>query len=413
MNINRSFGKSIFLIVFSLLAVQSCTKDETQPVYNYYVSKNLVFSLNQPYITGLINSASSTLPDLNSLKPLVKTDVSVYSIVYKTEISGNEVNVSGLVCAPVTKGEYPVLSFQNGTNTLNSYAPSKFATNFTYQMVEIIASMGYVVVIADYPGFGESSDIPHPYLITEPTVKSLVDLLYAVKELAGNELKGISLKDEYYLLGYSQGGWATLALHKALEQEYSADFTLKGSACGAGPYNIYLLLQEMVNSATYPDPVNLGYILHAYSAYNQFTNPVTDIFNEPYASRLAGLYDGMHSSGEINSQLTTSITDLIKPPFISGFATSANYLSVRESLTKNSISPWNSKIPLLLVHGGNDKTVDPVATENMYSGMILAGTSADVCKKVIIPGLDHGDGAAPFVVQGLNFLNTLSGIQGK
>ena len=41
----------------------------------------------------------------------------------------------------------------------------------TYQLVEIIASLGYVVVIADYPGFGESSQIPHPYLIKEPTVQ--------------------------------------------------------------------------------------------------------------------------------------------------------------------------------------------------------------------------------------------------
>jgi pimeloyl-ACP methyl ester carboxylesterase len=409
----KSFRKGIFLIILIVSLFQSCKKDDNLPLYSYYVSKTLAFSLNQPYINGLINSASATLPGLNTLKPLVKTDVNVYSIVYKTEINGAEVNASGLVCAPVTKGEYPVLSFQNGTNTLNSYAPSKFATNFTYQMVEIIASMGYVVVIADYPGFGESSQIPHPYLINEPTVRSLVDMLFAVKELAGSELKGISLKNEYYLMGYSQGGWATLALHKALEQEYSSDFTLKGSACGAGPYDIYNLLEGMVNEPNYPEPVNLGYILHSYSAYSQFDNPLTDIFNEPYASRLNNLYDGLHSAEEINSQLTSSIPGLLNPVFISGFATSATYSSVREALKRNSITPWKSIVPLLFVHGAIDKTVYPVATENMYSAMIEAGTSQDLCKKSILPGLDHGDGAAPFVLQGLVFLNGLSGISGK
>ena len=144
-------------------------------------------------------------------------------------------------------------------------------------MIEIIASMGYVVVIADYPGFGESAQIPHPYLVTKPTVKSLVDLLYAAKEIAGSEFPEITIKNEYYLLGYSQGGWATLALHKALELDYSNDFNLKGSSCGAGPYDILKLLEGMVNAPTYPMPVYLGiyskclYILQSvYKSGNRY-----------------------------------------------------------------------------------------------------------------------------------------------
>ncbi len=141
-------------------------------------------------------------------------------------------------------------------------------------MIELVASLGYIVVIPDYPGFGSSASIPHPYLIKEPTVRSLVDNFYAVKEMAASELPGINLMDDYYLLGYSQGGWATLALHKSLETEHSQDFNLIGSACGAGPYDIYLLMQGMINVTTYPMPVYLGYIANAYTAYDQFTNPV-------------------------------------------------------------------------------------------------------------------------------------------
>ena len=130
-------------------------------------------------------SAAGTIPDVSTLKPLVTSDIDVYKIVYKTTIDGKKINASGLVCVPSNPGEYPVLSFQNGTNTVNAYAPSEFAIDYPYQLIEIIASMGYVVVIADYPGFGESAQIPHPYLVKEPTVRSLVDMLYAVKELAG------------------------------------------------------------------------------------------------------------------------------------------------------------------------------------------------------------------------------------
>ena len=35
----------------------------------------------------------------------------------------------GLVCVPAAPGDYPVLSFQNGTNTVNAYAPSDMSLN--------------------------------------------------------------------------------------------------------------------------------------------------------------------------------------------------------------------------------------------------------------------------------------------
>jgi pimeloyl-ACP methyl ester carboxylesterase len=267
--------------------------------------------------------------------------------------------------------------------------------------------MGYVVLIADYPGFGASFQIPHPYLVAEPTVRSLIDMLFAVREFYASDMNGIILKNEYYLLGYSQGGWATLELHKAMEQEFSNDFYLKGSACGAGPYNIFLLMQAILGATTYPMPVYLGDILYAYSQYKQFTNPVSDIFNEPYASRVGSLYKGVLTTDEINAQLTTSVSGLITPGFLSGFASSAKYTSVREALTNNSISAWHTYKPLLLIHGEKDTQVNPITTENMYSSMIQAGTSPDICKKVIVPGVDHGDGIAPCMIQGILFLNKL------
>jgi hypothetical protein len=44
----------------------------------------------------------------------------------------------------------------------------------------------------------------------------------------------------------------------------------------------------------------------------------------------------------------------------------------------------------------------------MYSAMIQSGTSAEICKKVILPGLDHGDGIAPCMIQGILFLMDLN-----
>jgi len=396
---------SLFFLYLVLLT--SCRKDDERPDYSYFISKEFAISYKTGYINNLLDIASGTYPEIDDLKPFVSSDVNVYKVIYNTNINDKDITASGLVCVPTTSGEYPVLCFQNGTNTVNSSAPSEYVISPLYQLVELIASMGYIVVIPDYPGFGESAQVAHPYLVAGPTVGSIVDMLFAVKELGISELPGITIKNEFYLLGYSQGGWATLALHKALEQEYPDDFDLQGSACGAGPYNLSLLFQSMVNVSSYPMPVYIGYIINAYKAYNQFTNPVTDILKEPYASRLSSLYTGTLSSDQINNQLTTSIPDLFNSGFITGFASAQQYASVREALVKNSVTAWNTKKPLYLLHGEMDTHVNVLTTENIYDSMIQAGTSSQTCIKEIIPGADHGDGLVPCMTKGLMFLINL------
>lgn len=407
MKVRRSILRIAALPVVLLISFSSCRKDPSAR-YDYFVSKDLLVTYNTSYITSLLTVASAEYPEIADLKPLIATDVNVFRLVCKTTINGEKVNVSGLVCVPVEAGDYPVLCFQNGTNTVDAYAPSNFVINPLYQMVEFVASMGYVVVIPDYPGFGESAGLVHPYLIKEPTVRSIVDMLYAVREIAGEEFPGIGLVNEYYMLGYSQGGWASLCLHKALELDYADDFTLKGSACGAGPYDMSLLFQTLVQNATYHMPVYIAYMVHAYSSYNQFTNPVPEILQEPFASNLSSLFNGLQTSEQINSQLTPSIPDLIDPDFLSGYNSAPEYSSVRNALHANSISAWNSKVPLLLVHGESDTQVDPVTTESMHTAMIEAGTSPALCIKETVPGADHGDGIVPCMLKGLFFILSLS-----
>jgi pimeloyl-ACP methyl ester carboxylesterase len=386
-----------------VLMVTSCKKDNN-PSYDYFVSKELRVSYTAATITSFLDIADNTYPEFAYLKTFIKNDIYVYKMIYNTTIDGVEVEVSGLVCTPAAAGEYPVLSFQNGTNTVNAYAPTEYITDPSNQMVQFISSMGFVVLLADYPGFGKSVNIPHPYLITEPTVRSLVDMIRAVNEGEGSEFQGITIKNEYYLLGYSQGGWATLALHKALENDYSADFNLAGTVCGAGPYNMYNIFLGMLNTTEYPMPSYMGYIINAYSAYHQFTNPVSDILNEPYASRLSSLYTGTLTLGQINNQLTKSISGLFKQEFLSGFAGGASYSTIRDALKNNSITAWDTSVPLFFIHSDGDTHVPVTSTLTMYDAMIAAGTSSSTCKKLILSSLDHGDAVVPCMTEGLKFL---------
>ena len=404
MRIKKHFVRGVLLFSAVIVTVFSCKKDDYKPVYDYFVSRELAVTYSTTSINNMLDAGLQMYQGLIDIKPFVESDVNVYKIVYRTTVLGEEIEASGLVCIPVTPGKYPVLSFQNGTNTVNEYAPSEYIISPSYQLVEYIASMGFVVVIPDYPGFGRSSQIPHPYLITEPTIRSVVDMLYAVNESYEYEFPAIELKNEYYLLGYSQGGWATLNMHKALELDYSDDFNLAGSVCGAGPYNMLNLFLGMVNVEEYLMPAYLGYIVNAYSYYEQFSNPVCGIMKVPYCENLSSLYNGILSLGEINSQLTTIIPDLLNRDFLVGFETSSDYSSVRESLIDNSVTAWITEKPLLFVHSSGDTQVSVSATETMYDEMIEAGTSEEICTKVIFQDLDHDEAVLPSMIEGLLFI---------
>ena len=225
--------------------------------------------------------------------------------------------------------------------------------------------------------------------------------------MTSDDLPGITLKNDYSLIGYSQGGWATLALDNAIETDYSNDFNLTGSVCGAGPYDLSLLFTGMVSHLTYPMPVFVCYIVNAYSAYHQFTNPVTDILNQPYADKLSTLYDGTLSLDQINSQLNDTLSVLLNPDFISDYTSSNNYASVREALASNSVPAWQTTKPLLLIHGEADSTVSPVSTTTMYNDMLQAGTSPDLLEKIMIPNVGHSDGVVPAMTQGILYLLNL------
>ena len=400
------YNKALTAFLFFSVAVASCNKDET-PVYDYFVSNQITGTYPQSYIEAMLGIAVQSYPELSEVEPFISDGVNVYKIVYKTHLYNDLIEASGLVSVPATPGEYPVLSFHNGTNTVNDNCPSENPQDYFYQLAEYMASMGFIVIIPDYPGFGSSADVTHPYLITDPTVQSVVDMLRAVNEAGDSKFPGITVQNEYYLMGYSQGGWATMSIHRSLETEHTLEFNLAGSVCGAGPYDMYNLFLGISGLSVYPMPSYIGYIVNAYSVYDQFSNGVDEILNEPYASDLPSLYNGTLTTGEINDQLTTSIPGLFRSGFISGFAGSPVYSSVRQGLIRNSVSPWNTQKPVLLVHGSGDTHVSVAATQNFYDAMINAGTSASMITKLIIPDLDHGDALVPCVTEGLKFIINL------
>lgn len=401
--------KKLLLLALPLLLMQSCRKDDPVDPFadnTFLVSSKVEMVRTKENILSILNLASTQYPAAAEIIPDVISGVNVYSVTYNTEFNGEPVLASGLICAPTAPGTYPILSFQNGTNTLHSAAPTADPQNLGYQMIEYIASAGYVVIMPDYLGFGASAGMVHPYLHKESTVRSILDMLRAVAEFDDDVAKDISVTTDCYLLGYSQGGWATMALLRAIDEDYSLEFTVKAASCGAGPYDLRYFNTEVTKLTEYPMPVFLGYLANAYTTYDLYPNELTDLFNSQYASVIPGLYDGEHSSEQINTQLTTSIAGLFTADYLSGAETDQKYLGVRNALSENSIYGWDCDVPLLLLHGTADSYVMPGISQSQYNIMIGSGTSPTTCFYVTLDGLDHSEASVPALLAGYEFFKT-------
>ncbi|RIH64201.1 hypothetical protein D1164_02385 [Mariniphaga sediminis] len=385
-------------IILLILGFSSChnlfNDDDDQPETIYLTDYELVKTYTPIVIEASLNAFISKYPDLEFLKERAKYGFKVYKIQYKTSFKGEPVLASGIVSVPIGEEFFPSISYQNGTNTLHANAPSVNPNNNElYLLLEFVASTGFVVSMPDYLGFGSSDNMFHPYLHKESTVQVVLDMLRAVEELA--TLKGFSLNEELYLTGYSQGGWATMQVQKAIENEFSGEFNLKASAPAGGPYDLNFINEYILNRETYPMPYFFGYMFDSYTNLEAITTPIDEVFNSPYNTLIPVLYDGTKSGEEINAELTTSVSELFTANYRQNYKTDTSYSSILSTLSDNSIEAWNTSIPTRIIHGTADSFVPMDVATNIYQSFLTKGVSTDRVQLVPIPETDHIDGIIP------------------
>ncbi len=405
----NSILNRIILLLFLIVTFSACDTNNTggdpEPVNEYLVSYEKHKSYSATEIQSIIDSYKLLFPSLQSIVDEVQFGIEVFIINYATTFKGEEIIASGLISVPSVEGSYPVISFQNGTNTKHSDAPTAKPDDQLYMMLEFLASTGFVIAAPDYLGFGASSNMFHPYLEKESTISSLVDMLRATKEFLANYNDAKSNKD-LYIMGYSQGGWSTLQLQKAIEQKYNSEFNLKASSCGAGPYDLRFVNDYILSQETYPMPYYVGYIFNSYIKTGDITNQASDLFQSPYDERIMTLFDGLHSGPEINAQLTRTMADLFTPDYLSNSSSDEKFSSIITSLDKNSISAWKTNIPMFLSHGGADSYVPVQLSDNLYKDFLAAGVDESNITYLRIEDGDHGTTVIPSMAATFNwFIN--------
>lgn len=299
---------------------------------------------------------------------LVRHPIRAYRLTYRTRTpEGTETTASGAVLVPVATGELPVLSYQHGTiaPTSETQAPSYYATGSdVWSVVSVLASTGFVVSAPDYIGYGASKALSHPYEHAASLASASADMLRATREFCQQQKVAVNQKN--YLLGYSEGGYATMALHKLLEEKYAATLPVAASAPGAGAYHKSAFARYILG-ASQPLSFLSSYVwvLRTYDRIYALNRPLAFYYQEPHASRLQA--DPFASVPDQQSQL-------FAPAFRQAVLNNAD-APLATALADNDLYDWKPRAPLALFHGTADDYVPFFNSQDAYDAMQRRGAT--------------------------------------
>lgn len=302
----------------------------------------------------------------------VRFPIDFYRVRYMSRHPANDepIEASGAIAIPrgVTCA-MPLASYQHGTVAAKSNVPS--FNNYESNIGKIFAGSGYVVCMPDYIGLGSSPGL-HPYVHARSEADAALDLLRAARVL--QDSLNFNLNDQLFIFGYSQGGHATMALHKEIEEQYSTEFQVTLSAPMSGPYDLSGVQAEVIiQNEAYPTPGYLPYVVFGYqSVYGNFYEEVSDIFIPPYDTSLLPLFDGTVSMGDINAAVPSIPNSILVPSQLEDFITNPNN-PLRTTLALNDVYDWTPQAPLRIMYCNGDDQVAYLNSVKAYDKFVENG----------------------------------------
>ena len=330
------------------------------------------------------------------LQFFIRYGVKVYRLDYNTtNTDGTKIKASGAVLIPSdVPTALPMLSLQHGTIQNDSDAPSYFGSGSeVYTFGSVLASQGYIIAAPDYIGYGASKDVPHPYEHRSSLATASLDMLRATREFLSEG--NVNWDKRLYIAGYSEGGYATMALQKKIEQETNGEFNLVASSCGAGAYDKSAFMRQVVNERSSGSAyINRLYIwvLLTYDRIYGLNRPMSYYFREPYATQVTA----KGKDADIGVSLNTTFTDSFKKAVLDG-----KDVEFLKAVQDNDIHDWKPRTPTRLFHGDADDTVLYLNSLNAYSAMQKRGASN--VELVTLRGANHASGILGFITGTYSF----------
>ena len=333
--------------------------------------------------------------------------VAIYKLTYRTTgVSGESTLASGALYMPQTGlDSVPVILYQHGTIMNRDQVPSARAED---PPGLFFAGYGYGVAMADYLGLGESPGL-HPYLHWETEATASLDMLRAAREFMNDSLA--LRENRLFLAGYSQGGHATMAVHKYIHvNQLDNEFSVTGSVPMSGPYALSTAQFDHIFSqdSTYTGSYYIPYIAASYQlVYGNLYADHSEYYDPPYDSIFAaweatGTYFDQLSMDEFPRNFYEFMQDSVMDNLLSDPGH-----PFRQDLRSNDLDDWAPQEPVRMLYCGMDMHVAPSNSTSALESMQSLG-AADVQAINVNDQFNHSSCAIPAFLFALDWFESFS-----
>ncbi|MDR1341076.1 MAG: hypothetical protein LBK58_13630 [Prevotellaceae bacterium] len=386
--------KKYLLTVSVLLAFAACKKENSEfEIAEVLTNTKLVGTMN-------IEQVKSMMTDYAGFRPLVQTDISLYSVEYNTVLNGDGIKVSGLFVIPANiPAQTPVVVYNHGTMHKDG-APS-FCNTSNYSMdigmCYIFSSIfNCAILIPDYIGYGISSSTMHPYIHAESLGQTSLDIIRAYIDYTNITPHATPANRNVVILGYSEGGYTSVALHKKI-QESNYDINVVKTYAGAGPYDVENFVKEVLLQDRELSSNSISsylWVLSTYISYSAYVKDYGQIFSEADNEILVNSNYALGYLAKYPINLNPQ--NLFRPEFIDAILNGED-TKFSEIIKANTLINFVPSDSLILFHSEADSWVYVSNTNNAYSKMKSKGAPV---RREIIPmeeNKDHDDAISEFL----------------
>lgn len=336
----------------------------------------------------------------------VENGVEVYKVIYETiDVFGQPTVASGAIAVPEGSGVYPMISYQHGTVFDSEEVPSRLDLDNIESFATVaLAASGLYAVAPDYLGQGDSPGF-HPYIVAEPSATVTLDMIRAGMNFAAEQEVGLT--GELGLVGYSEGGYVTMATHRALESEPLSGMALAGSAPMAGPYDLSgTMLDLALSTEPHPDTGLIAFVMLSYNRIYQVVEDASELFAPEFG---AGLVDWFENGAALPSDLPAAPRDLLNPDLALALEGDLDH-PIRIALRENDLVDWTPQAPMLLMHCAGDTTV-PVENSMIASESFISRGATGIEFVDAAPEEDHTGCILPSVLVAEDWFDALFSLE--
>lgn len=345
--------------------------------------------------------------------PFIQYGAKYYKVRYTSpDAHGALDTLSGLLVVPNNNtNAFPRLVYQHGTSDCKTCVPSRYgsAGGGEGDAGLVMAGMGFIALLPDYVGMGDGRGFQaYVHAATEAT--AAMDFIRA----SGDWLtqNGFYANNQLFITGYSQGGHASMALHRAIETQWSIEITVTAAAHLSGPYSISGVMRDLIlNANEYFYPAYIpNSILSYQNVYGNIYGDLAEIFKPAFIPAIEQYYAGIMTLSALNASIISTLVaqngasiprQMLQDNLITAMENDNNH-PLNMAMRDNDLFHWAPAAPTRIFYCMGDDQV-PYLNSVIARDTMLALGAANLAASDVNPNASHTECVEPALTATLVF----------